>query len=107
MTMAKRSASLRQRTEAPTRKRHMAVSRTVVLGQLRQERDHLQRARILNIGERNAPLLYRLALAAECRPRRSRHVLFEGIRFPVEFGWYDYVRDPDFPWQTLVAVNGL
>lgn len=81
--------------------------RALLLRKLRQERDRLLCAGVMRVKEQNAPLLYRLAMSAANRPAKRRFVIFEGVRFQIEFGWHEYIRDPEFPSQTLVAVNGL
>lgn len=50
-----------------------------------------------------APTLYDLALAA--RSARGRFVRFGGVRFPLRFGIWKYVADPE-TGRTLVGTSG-
>lgn len=75
-------------------------ARRYLLKQLREERAQLVGYRF---GKADAPELY--ALAKEASVANGRFVRYKGVRFPMRFGFWRYVLDPE-TGECLVAADG-
>ena len=73
-------------------KRRTANPRTLLLNAI-----PMQRQRIGGgwFSRADAPELYDLAVAVDSLPHDKRSLTFQGVRFPLKFGWRRYVCDPE------------
>lgn len=82
--------AMRQR-RAPKLKKRKQNTRALLLNTIRMQR---QRIGGNWFSRAEAPELHDLAIAADAAPYGKRFITFQGVRFPLRFGFRRYVCDP-------------